>query len=243
MEISFKVLETGWSTCVWTLFYNSFYLRSVCLFLRVCVFLCVYVCVCLCAQVGESNRPSFRPGLEGGSSDDEASSGRGGPSLSGIEHRRSAEGQVINPPVTGTIRPSLVSLSLSVLCEARVTIFATCPSCRRATPGDGGGGDGSSGSEESGNDGGVATIPLTGGQTAYDVLRGVVGSSEGERGEPDLPGHGRSGLSRHAEVSMRLARCSSNFWGSGTNAVERFSHSIVSFKASQHIFMLTRTFK
>lgn len=54
-------------------------------------------------QVGESNRPSFRPGLEGGSSDDEASSGRGGPSLSGIEHRRSAEGQVINPPVTGAI--------------------------------------------------------------------------------------------------------------------------------------------
>ncbi|KAM7420154.1 hypothetical protein PAMA_014729 [Pampus argenteus] len=51
--------------------------------------------------VGESNRPSFRPGLEGGSSDDESSSGRGGPSLSGIEHRRSAEGQVINPPVTG----------------------------------------------------------------------------------------------------------------------------------------------
>ncbi|XP_063735024.1 centrosomal protein of 192 kDa isoform X2 [Eleginops maclovinus] len=51
--------------------------------------------------VGESNHSSFRPGLEGGSSDDEASSGRGRPSLSGIEHRRSAEGQVINPPVTG----------------------------------------------------------------------------------------------------------------------------------------------
>ncbi|KAM8735217.1 centrosomal protein of 192 kDa isoform 1-T3 [Acanthopagrus schlegelii] len=51
--------------------------------------------------VGESHRPSFRPGLEGGSSDDEASSGRGGSSLSGIEYRRSAEGQVINPPVTG----------------------------------------------------------------------------------------------------------------------------------------------
>ncbi|KAM3873483.1 LOW QUALITY PROTEIN: centrosomal protein of 192 kDa [Diretmus argenteus] len=51
--------------------------------------------------VGESNRPSFRPGLEGGSSDDEPFSARGGPSLSGIEHRRSAEGQVINPPVTG----------------------------------------------------------------------------------------------------------------------------------------------
>ncbi|XP_040900614.1 centrosomal protein of 192 kDa isoform X2 [Toxotes jaculatrix] len=51
--------------------------------------------------VGESNRPSFRPGLEGGSSDDESFSGRSGPSVSGIEHRRSAEGQVINPPVTG----------------------------------------------------------------------------------------------------------------------------------------------
>ncbi|XP_068998191.1 centrosomal protein of 192 kDa isoform X2 [Embiotoca jacksoni] len=51
--------------------------------------------------VGESNRPSFRPGLEGGSSDDEAASGHGGPSQSGIEHRRSAEGRVINPPVTG----------------------------------------------------------------------------------------------------------------------------------------------
>lgn len=52
-------------------------------------------------QVGESHRPSFRPGLEGGSSDEEASSGRAAPSLSAIEHRRSAEGQVINPPMTG----------------------------------------------------------------------------------------------------------------------------------------------
>ncbi|XP_029927859.1 centrosomal protein of 192 kDa isoform X2 [Myripristis murdjan] len=51
--------------------------------------------------VGESHRPSFRPGLEGGSSDDEPFTGRSGPPLSGIEHRRSAEGQVINPPVTG----------------------------------------------------------------------------------------------------------------------------------------------
>ncbi|XP_043973198.1 centrosomal protein of 192 kDa isoform X2 [Gambusia affinis] len=52
--------------------------------------------------VGESNRPSFRPGLEGGSSGDEASSGRGGPSLlPGIGHRRSAEGQVISSPVAG----------------------------------------------------------------------------------------------------------------------------------------------
>lgn len=61
------------------------------------------VCLCVFVQVGESNRPSFRPGLEGGSSDEEASSSRGGPSLSGIEHRLSAEGQVINPPVTGLI--------------------------------------------------------------------------------------------------------------------------------------------
>lgn len=56
---------------------------------------------CMFAQVGESNRPSFRPGLEGGSSDDEESIGQRGPSLSGIEHRRSAEGQVINIPVAG----------------------------------------------------------------------------------------------------------------------------------------------
>ncbi|XP_045082076.1 centrosomal protein of 192 kDa isoform X2 [Coregonus clupeaformis] len=50
--------------------------------------------------VGESNRPSFRPGLEGGSSDEEAYSGRNPPPLTGIEHRHSAEGQVINT-VTG----------------------------------------------------------------------------------------------------------------------------------------------
>lgn len=127
--------------------------------------------------VGESNRPSFRPGLEGGSSDDEASSGRGGPSLSGIEQRRSAEGQVINPPVTG----------------------------------DGGGGDGSSGSEESGNDGGVATIPLpaTVVQTTYDALRGlgVVGSSaigEENDGKLNLQGHNRNSLFRHTEMGDRV---------------------------------------
>uniref|UniRef100_A0A4W5LRD7 Uncharacterized protein n=1 Tax=Hucho hucho TaxID=62062 RepID=A0A4W5LRD7_9TELE len=51
--------------------------------------------------VGESNRPSFRPGLEGGSSDEEADSGRN-PPLTGLEHRYSAEGQVINT-VTGNI--------------------------------------------------------------------------------------------------------------------------------------------
>ncbi|XP_028281383.1 centrosomal protein of 192 kDa isoform X2 [Parambassis ranga] len=128
--------------------------------------------------VGESNRPSFRPGLEGGSSDDEASSSRGGPSLSGIEHRLSAEGQVINPPVTG----------------------------------DGGGGDGSSGSEESGNDGGVSTIPLptSNVQTTYDALRGlgIVGSSTGgedeDRDVNNLPGHMRTNVSRHTEMGDRV---------------------------------------
>lgn len=56
------------------------------------------------SQVGESNRPSFRPGLEGGSSDDEDSTGRGGQFLSRIEHRRSAEGQVISSPLTGAVK-------------------------------------------------------------------------------------------------------------------------------------------
>ncbi|XP_028985028.1 centrosomal protein of 192 kDa isoform X2 [Betta splendens] len=128
--------------------------------------------------VGENNRPSFRPGLEGGSSDDESLSGRGGPSASGIEHRRSAEGQVINPPVAG----------------------------------DGGGGDGSSGSEESGNDGGVSTIPLPTAnvQTTYDVLRGlgIVGSSaegEDENGDLNLEGHGKNSVSRHIEMGDRVA--------------------------------------
>ncbi|XP_032374126.1 centrosomal protein of 192 kDa isoform X3 [Etheostoma spectabile] len=138
--------------------------------------------------VGESNRPSFRPGLEGGSSDDEASSGRGGPSLSGIEHRRSAEGQVINPPVTG----------------------------------DGGGGDGSSGSEESGNDGGVSTIPLptTVVQTTYDVLRGlgIVGSSAvDEDGNLNLPGHSEMG-DRVGPVG--IGEANSSFGSGGT---QRFS--------------------
>ncbi len=78
--------------------------------------------------------------------------------------------------------------------------------------GDGGGGDGSSGSEESGNDGGVSTIPLptTNIQTTYDALRGlgIVGSSavgEEEDGElNNLPGHGRNSIARHTEVRMRL---------------------------------------
>lgn len=53
-------------------------------------------------QVGESHRPHFRPGLEGGSSDDELQMGGRNPDTrTGIEHRRSAEGQVINSPITG----------------------------------------------------------------------------------------------------------------------------------------------
>ncbi|XP_016418921.1 centrosomal protein of 192 kDa isoform X3 [Sinocyclocheilus rhinocerous] len=53
-------------------------------------------------QVGESHRPHFRPGLEGGSSDDELQTGWRNPDTrTGIEHRRSAEGQVINSPITG----------------------------------------------------------------------------------------------------------------------------------------------
>ncbi|XP_067093402.1 centrosomal protein of 192 kDa isoform X1 [Osmerus mordax] len=51
--------------------------------------------------IGESNRPNFRPGLEGGSSDDECLSGWNAHRSSGIEHRHSAEGQVINSSVPG----------------------------------------------------------------------------------------------------------------------------------------------
>ncbi|XP_036441100.1 LOW QUALITY PROTEIN: centrosomal protein of 192 kDa [Colossoma macropomum] len=52
--------------------------------------------------VGESHRPHFRPGLEGGSSDDEPQpSTQFSDSRTGIEQRRSAEGQVIDSPVTG----------------------------------------------------------------------------------------------------------------------------------------------
>lgn len=80
--------------------------------------------------------------------------------------------------------------------------------CYCSTLGDGGGGDGSSGSEESGNDGGVSTIPLptTNVQTTYDVLRGlgIVGSSAVGEDEDDdlnnLEGCGRNSLSRHSEV-------------------------------------------
>ncbi|XP_035386391.1 centrosomal protein of 192 kDa isoform X2 [Electrophorus electricus] len=52
--------------------------------------------------VGESHQPNFRPGLEGGSSDDEPHQrAQILDSRTGIEHRRSAEGQVIDSPITG----------------------------------------------------------------------------------------------------------------------------------------------
>ncbi|MCJ8728567.1 hypothetical protein PDJAM_G00005970 [Pangasius djambal] len=52
--------------------------------------------------VGESHQPHFRPGLEGGSSDDESQPGaQFTNSRTGIEHRCSAEGQVIDLPITG----------------------------------------------------------------------------------------------------------------------------------------------
>lgn len=78
-----------------------------------------------------------------------------------------------------------------------------CLLCHCVTPGDGGGGDGSSGSEESGNDGGVSTIPLptTNVQTTYDVLRGlgIVGSSAvGEDEDGDV-----FNQLAHTEVGVR----------------------------------------
>ncbi|XP_057689768.1 centrosomal protein of 192 kDa isoform X3 [Corythoichthys intestinalis] len=124
--------------------------------------------------VGESNRPSFRPGLEGGSSDDEPLTSLVGPSLSEIEHRRSAEGQVVNHAVTA---------------------------------GDGGVGDGSSGSEESGNYGGVSTIPFS--TTSFNVLRGLrnVGNStvgeNGDSGSRNFTGQ-RMNFTSHAEMGDRV---------------------------------------
>lgn len=164
--------------------------------------------------MGESIRPSFRPGLEGGSSDDEDSAGRGGHFLSGIEHRRSAEGQVISSPLTGRLKSLHCPLqctffsSLPFLLQFFSIIFRVCLAC--LTAGDGGGGDGSSGSEESGNDGGVSTIalPSTNVQTTYDVLRGlgIVGSSaaaaDDNTNASHLPGHGRSALSLLTEVGV-----------------------------------------
>ncbi|XP_038568179.1 LOW QUALITY PROTEIN: centrosomal protein of 192 kDa [Micropterus salmoides] len=128
--------------------------------------------------VGESNRPSFRPGLEGGSSDDEASSGRGGPSLSGIEHRRSAEGQVINPPVTGD-----------------------------GGGGDGSSGSEEGGNDGGVSTIPLPPTNIQTTYDVLRGL-GIVGSSAvGEDDEGDLnilPGHGRSSLSRHTEMGDRV---------------------------------------
>ncbi|XP_068179644.1 centrosomal protein of 192 kDa [Antennarius striatus] len=69
------------------------------------------------------------------------------------------------------------------------------PDVRLAATGDGGGGDGSSGSEESGNDGGVSTIPLPvmNIPTTYEVLRGlgIVGTGETSPSPSSSGGTGR----------------------------------------------------
>lgn len=85
-----------------------------------------------------------------------------------------------------------------------------CLFYRCVTTGDGG--DGSSGSEESGNDGGVSTIPVpvNNVQTTYDALRGlgIVGGSPASEDENadmiNLPGHARNNLPRLTEVCYYL---------------------------------------
>ncbi|XP_029360132.1 centrosomal protein of 192 kDa isoform X2 [Echeneis naucrates] len=128
--------------------------------------------------VGESNHPSLRPGLEGGSSDDESFSGRNGPSLSGIEHRRSAEGQVINPPVTGD-----------------------------GGGGDGSSGSEESGNYGGVSTNPLPTTNVQTTYDVLRGL-GIVGSGAvGEDVEGDLnnlPGHGRNCVSRHTEMGDRL---------------------------------------
>ncbi|XP_061632219.1 centrosomal protein of 192 kDa isoform X9 [Phyllopteryx taeniolatus] len=129
--------------------------------------------------VGESNHPSFRPGLEGGSSDDEWSSGLGGPSLSGIEHRRSAEGRVINPPVTGD-----------------------------GGGGDGSSGSEESGNDRGVSTIPIPTTNVPTTYDVLRGL-GIVGSSAvGEDGDggacSNLTGHGRNNCCTHAEMGDRV---------------------------------------
>ncbi|XP_047188931.1 centrosomal protein of 192 kDa isoform X1 [Scophthalmus maximus] len=127
--------------------------------------------------VGESNRPSFRPGLEGGSSDDESFSGRSGPSVTGIEHRRSAEGQVINPPVTGD-----------------------------GGGGDGSSGSEESGNYGSVSVS-LPTTNVQTTYAVLRGLGIVGSSAVGEEEDGDLNnlvGHGRSSLSRHTEMGDRV---------------------------------------
>lgn len=75
-------------------------------------FVDVFVFVFMYIQVGESHRPHFRPGLEGGSSDDESQPGaQFTDPRTGIEHRCSAEGQVIDLPITGIQFSNFLHLS------------------------------------------------------------------------------------------------------------------------------------
>lgn len=143
--------------------------------------------------------------MEGGSSDDELqTAGRNTDTRTGIEHRCSAEGQVINSPITGKglfIKLKMPTLSLSSNVAERSSL------CFSVGSGDGGGGDGSSGSDEEGNDGGVSTNPMppTTVQSTYDVLRGlgIVGGS-GETGDDDQLQSllSRSGMIMHGQVKL-----------------------------------------
>lgn len=80
--------------------------------------------------------------------------------------------------------------------------------------GDGGGGDGSSGSEETGNNGGVSTVPVpvNHAMTTYDAMRGlgIVGSSPLSEEEvvdfTGLPEHGRNNLPRFSKVGFSVVK-------------------------------------
>ncbi|KAG7470070.1 hypothetical protein MATL_G00135730 [Megalops atlanticus] len=114
--------------------------------------------------VGESHRPNFRPGLEGGSSDDEEPAGsRNAPASSGIEFRRSAEGQVINSPVTGD-------------------------------GGGGGDGSSGSEEDGNDGGVSTVPLPPGSSQTPYDALRGLgMVGEDGARDEASVPGHSEMG--------------------------------------------------
>ncbi|XP_035234823.1 centrosomal protein of 192 kDa isoform X1 [Anguilla anguilla] len=125
--------------------------------------------------VGESHRPNFRPGLEGGSSDDEPlpAAARNAPANSGIEFRRSAEGQVINPPITGD--------------------------------GGGGGDGSSGSEEDGNDGGvSTIPLPPGGGQ-AYDGPRGSgAGGDQDGHGVPSLPAPSRASVPGHSEMGDRV---------------------------------------
>lgn len=141
--------------------------------------------------------------MEGGSSDDELqTAGRNTDTRTGIEHRCSAEGQVINSPITGKV----LFIKYKKLCLLN-KITGISSLCFSVASGDGGGGDGSSGSDEEGNDGGVSTVPLppTTVQSTYDVLRGlgIVGGSGETRDDDQLQTLlSRSGMIMHDQVKL-----------------------------------------